>query len=83
MALSRKRIRRAPRGWSAGLEDLHDYYGMSLPKRKSSRAPVQEDSGPITVRDDWPERVPISNAELRVIESFMAKELDELFGPLS
>lgn len=39
-----------------------------------------EDSGPVTIRDDWPDRVPITDAELRVIETFLSKELDELFG---
>lgn len=81
MTLSRKRKRRAPRGWSEGLEDLHDYYAMPQPKRRS-RSPSQVDKGPIAVTDDWPEQVPIGDAELRAIESFMAKELDALFGPL-
>jgi hypothetical protein len=37
---------------------------------------------PITVTDDWPEPVPIGETELRVIEGYFRKELDELFGPL-
>jgi hypothetical protein len=32
-------------------------------------------------RCDWPEIVPITDAELRVMESHFAEELDELFGP--
>ena len=81
MALSRKRRRRAPRGWSDGLDDLHDY--MQVPaKRAPSRTRAIKDSGPITVTDDWPERVPIGDAELRVIEGHLRKELDDLFGPL-
>ena len=81
MALSRKRRRRAPRGWSDGLDDLHDY--MQAPaKRASSRPRAIKDSGTITVTDDWPERVPIGDAELRVIEGHLRKELDDLFGPL-
>jgi hypothetical protein len=39
-------------------------------------------SGPIVVTDDWPERVPIGDAELRAIEGHLRKELDDLFGPL-
>ncbi len=80
MALSRKRRRRAPSGWSEGLEDLHDYFKPSPKRRTPRRAPV--DDGPIVVTDDWPEQVPIGDAELRAIESHLAKELDELFGPL-
>lgn len=81
MALSRKRRRRSPGGWSDGLDDLHDY--MQPPaKRAPSRARTIKDGGPITVSDDWPDRVPIGDAELRVIEGHLRKELDELFGPL-
>ncbi len=82
MALPRKRRpRRAPRGWSEGLEDLHDYM-RAPPQRATSRARLIKDSGPIVVMDDWPERVPIGDAELRAIEGHLRKELDDLFGPL-
>ena len=81
MALPRKRRRRAPRGWSDSLEDLHDYI-RPPPQRAASRARASKDSGPIIVTDDWPERVPIGDAELRVIEGHLRKELDDLFGPL-
>jgi len=81
MALPRKRRpRRAPRGWSEGLEDLHDYM-RAPPQRAKSRARIK-DSGSIVVTDDWPERVPIGDAELRAIEGHLRKELDDLFGPL-
>ncbi|MEP9402587.1 hypothetical protein [Sphingomonas sp. VNH70] len=36
----------------------------------------------IVVTDDWPEQVPIGDAELRVIEGHLREELDALFGPL-
>jgi hypothetical protein len=82
MALSRKRRpRRAPRGWSEGLEDLHDYMRVP-PQRAASPARAIKDSGPIVVTDDWPERIPIGDAELRAIEGHLRKELDDLFGPL-
>ncbi|WP_070932656.1 hypothetical protein [Edaphosphingomonas haloaromaticamans] len=81
MALSRKRRRRAPSGWSDGLDDLHDYL-RAPPKRAASHKRIAKDSGPITVTDDWPERVPIGDTELRVIEGHLRKELDDLFGPL-
>lgn len=32
------------------------------------------------VTDDWPDVVPISDAEVRVIESHFAEELDDLLG---
>jgi hypothetical protein len=33
------------------------------------------------VTDDWPEVVPITETELRVIEGHFAEELDVIFGP--
>jgi len=80
MTLPRKRRLRAPRRWSEGLDDLHDYYQPTPGRRSGSRRP--ENDGPIVVTDDWPERVPIGDMELRVIEGHLRKELDALFGPL-
>jgi hypothetical protein len=34
-----------------------------------------------TVIDDWPERVPVADAELGVFEAWFGDLLDELFGP--
>jgi len=51
------------------------------------RAVLPHDAVQVTARaslgmtDDWPEIVPITDAELRVMESHFAEELDELFGP--
>jgi len=80
MTLLRKRRRRAPRRWSEGLDDLHDYYHPTPGRQVVARAPGEE--GPIAVTDDWPELVPIGDAELRVIEGHLREELDALFGPL-
>jgi hypothetical protein len=79
MGLSPKRRLRVARRWSEGLDDLHDYYAPSPPRRGGSR-PIDDDA--IVVTDDWPERVPITDAELRVIEGHLREELDALFGPL-
>ncbi len=79
MALPRKRRRRAPRRWAEGLEDLHDYM-QPPPTRAASRGKGGND--PIVVTDDWPEQVPIGDAELGVIEGGLRKERDALFGPL-
>ena len=40
------------------------------------------DGSRIIVTDDWPEQVPIGDAELRVIEGNLREELDALFGPM-
>lgn len=82
MALPRKRRRRAPRRWSEGLADLHDYMQPQPQRRSQVRARAVESDSRIVVTDDWPEQVPISDAELRVIERHLRKELDALTGPL-
>jgi len=80
MALPRKRRHRAPHRWSEGLDDLHDYL-QPQPTRVPSRSRIASPD-PIIVTDDWPEQVPIGDAELRVMEGALRKELDALFGPL-
>lgn len=67
--------RRLPRGWAKGLE-FEPPEPETPPKRR------RKDDGPIVVTDDWDGQIPITDAELRVIEGYFRKELDELFGPL-
>ena len=57
--------------------DLYDYFMPVAPSEKRRR--VQKD---VTVIDDWPEVVPITEAEVRIIEAYFGDVLDELFGPL-
>lgn len=61
------------------VDDLYDYAHprplRALPKRKV-------DEKKIVVTDDWPEFVPITEAELRVFEAHFRDVLDEIFGPL-
>lgn len=80
MALPRNLRRRTPRRWAECPDDLHDYTSRVAPRRVSRRS--HEDDGSIAVTDDWPERVPIGDAELRAIEGHMRQELDKLLGPL-
>ena len=80
MVLPRKIRRRTPLRWIEGPDDLFDYTNRVAPRRASRRK--HEAEGPIIVTDDWPEQVPIGDAELRAIESHMRQELDKLFGPL-
>jgi hypothetical protein len=35
-----------------------------------------------TVTDDWPEKVPVTEAEIDLIEAWFGDILDELFGPV-
>lgn len=71
-------VRRVLPKWSGDPEDLYDYARPSAPR--AGRPPVCLER-PIVVTDDWPEVVPITEAELRVMESHLAEELDESFGP--
>jgi hypothetical protein len=80
MALPRKLRRRTPRRWAECPDDLLDYTNRVAPRRASCRS--RKDDEPIIVTDDWPEQVPISDAELRAIEGHMRRELEKLFGPL-
>lgn len=53
--------------------------------RKNSPSQLPTPSLPrvsILVADNWPERVPISERELRIHETHLAEVLDILLGPL-
>lgn len=60
--------------WSGDLDGLYDY-ARPPPPRLSRR-------GRALVTDGWPDFVPITEGEPRVIEAHFADALDELFGPL-
>ena len=74
----KRHARRVIPEWSGGAEDLYDY--ARPPSQRAGRPPLGV-AGPIVVTDNWPDAVPITDAELRVMEGHFAEELDELFGP--
>jgi hypothetical protein len=43
--------------------------------------PPKHDLSTWTVTDDWPERVPVTEAEVEVFERWFADLFDGLFGP--
>lgn len=49
---------------------------------RGGQAPPQKRNTPITVTDDWPDAVPVTDHEARIIEAFFADVLDDLFGDL-
>lgn len=59
-------------------DDLYDYY-TDDPDPRHVSAPVERKTWRVT--DDWPERVPITEAEIEVFERWFADLFDELFGP--
>lgn len=67
-------------GDAAGIlpDDLYNYYAVEPdPRRGSPRATGKA----WRVTDDWPERVPVTEAEIEVFERWFADLFDELFGP--
>jgi hypothetical protein len=77
MARSQKSLRRRSALWGASLGDLHDY--ARRPRHRARRAHKVE---PIawTVTDDWPEDVPVTEAEVDVFEAWFGDLFDALFS---
>lgn len=50
--------------------------------RRTAKPSGKSDDPPIRVVDDWPGLVPITEAEIRVVEAHLGDVLDELFGRL-
>ena len=54
----------------------------TLPRRNAALGrPPKHDLSAWTVTDDWPERVPVTDAEVDVFEAWFGDLFDELFGP--
>jgi hypothetical protein len=77
MASNRRRSPHRFARLSATPGDLFDYVQPPRPRAKSHQA----EPPAILVTDDWPDIVPITDAELRVMESHFADVLDGIFGP--
>jgi len=73
-----QKSRRQCSGPSAiGLGDLHDY--ARRPARRSRRSRKVDPIG-WTVTNDWPEDVPVTEAEIDVFEAWFGDLFDELFS---
>jgi hypothetical protein len=57
-----------------------DLYIVPGPWPRPGR-PIKHDVETWAVTDDWPDRVPITDAELDVFEAWFGDLFDELFGP--
>ena len=76
MAFSqRSQPRHAP--GSALFDDLYDY--VAAPARPGRRR-AKRDRTTLTVMDDWPEDVPVAEAQIDVFEAWFGDLFDELFG---
>ena len=65
-------------------EDLYDYDDEPAPRFGSPRGspPDAFDVEKLPVIDDWPEKVPITEAEIDIFERYFGHVLDRLFGPI-
>ncbi len=59
-------------------EQLEQLLGKSWP---FPGRPPKHDVENWTVTDDWPDRVPVTDAEVDVFEAWFGDLFDELFGP--
>jgi hypothetical protein len=58
-------------------DNLYDY--AHLPARRVGR-PIADDVTNWTVSDDWPEDVPVTEAEIEVFEAWFGDMFDEMFS---
>ena len=58
--------------------DLYDYTNSAMPR---TGRPPKHDLSTWTVTDDWPEVVPVTEAEVDVFEAWFGDLFDNLFGP--
>ena len=63
----------------AGDEPL-DVYDYAHARARLPRRPVQANPTTSTVTDDWPEDVPVTEAEIEVFEAWFGDLFDELFS---
>lgn len=65
-------------------DDLFDHDDDPAPRISPPRgsAPDAFDVEKLPVIDDWPEKVPITEAEVQVFERWFGDVFDEMFGPL-
>src|SRR6218665_3755219 len=62
--------------------DLYDYADNRPQRRSASRGSGEDDPGidRMVVIDDWPECIPVTEAEVDVFERYFGDVLDRLFG---
>jgi hypothetical protein len=58
-------------------DDLYDY-SQPAPRRRGH--PARKKRSEWTVTDDWPDEVPITEAEIEVFEAWFGDLFDELFS---
>jgi hypothetical protein len=77
MARSQKSRRRCAESIGAAPDDLYDY---ARPPARRPGQPASNDPSTWTVTDDWPDEVPVTEAEIEVFEAWFGDLFDELFS---
>ena len=63
-------------------DDLFDYAALPVGSvRPCAGKSPKDDLSTWTVTDDWPERVPVTEAEIDLFEAWFGDIFDEMFGP--
>jgi hypothetical protein len=57
-----------------------DVYDYAHRRARRPRRPAPDDPTTWTVTDDWPEDVPVAEAEIEVFEAWFGDLFDELFS---
>jgi hypothetical protein len=57
-----------------------DLYNYARPPARRAGRPTPDDPPTWTVTDDWPEDVPVTEAEIEVFEAWFGDLFDELFS---
>lgn len=61
-------------------DDLYDYLDDHPQRPAASRSDAADDPNGLSVVDDWPDRVPVTEAEIDIFERYFGDVLDRLFG---
>jgi hypothetical protein len=77
MARSQKSRRQRAASFGAIPDDLYDY---ARPAARHRGRPIKDDQTTWTVTDDWPEHVPVTEAEIKVLEAWFGDLFEELFS---
>ena len=71
-----------PRHLAVRLRDLpDDLYDYARPPHRRVGRPIKTDPATWTVTDDWPARVPVTEAEVELFEAWFGDLFDSLLGP--
>jgi hypothetical protein len=58
-----------------------DLYDCARPPSRRVGRPLKTDPATWTVTDDWPTRVPVTEAEVVLFEAWFGDLFDRMFGP--